>query len=223
MKVSTVGLNLLVLLVSILVQSCHTKSGKRIVIENKNIRLEFNKNTGAFLTLSDLENSVDLLNGDIVEGLPWEINFPKSSKIKSLTPLTFSHSQPNKNNLVLTWEDFKELDNDIKITATITLNDKTGMSYWDISIEGLKGLEFSNVVFPKIEGLKDLGNEKLAVPEVMGELISQPREWLASLSDSDHTKIWRYPSSRLSLLHIPTKLTPTFRDVDPQPKNHIHW
>ena len=199
MKISTVRLALIIYSISILFQSCNINSEQRIIIENENIRLEFNKNTGVFLALNDLVNSIDLINDDVVKSLPWEVNFPGSSKIKKLTPLSFNYSMPDENSLILRWENFKELNNDLQITATITLDDKTAMSYWNISLEGLEGLEFSSVTFPKIEGLKDFGNEKLAVPEVMGELISDPREWLAGLNGSENTKIWRYPSSRLSL------------------------
>jgi len=197
MKVFTVRLGLIIFLISIFFQSCHVNSEKRIIIENENIRLEFDKSTGAFLALNDLENSLELINHNVVNGLPWEVNFSGSSEIKKLTPSSFSYSMPNENQLILKWKNFKELNNDLQITATISLDDKSAMSYWNINLEGLDGLEFSSVTFPKVEGLKDFGNEKLAVPEVMGELISNPREMLADLNEN--MKSWRYPSSRLSL------------------------
>ena len=101
MKIFTIRLGLIIYLIAMLFQSCNINSEKRIIIENENIRLEFNRNTGAFLALNDLENSLDLINDDVVKGLPWEVNFPGSSKIKKLTPSTFNYSIPDENSLIL--------------------------------------------------------------------------------------------------------------------------
>lgn len=48
------------------------------------------------------------------------------------------------------------------------------------------------VVFPRIQGLRDLENEKLVIPTWMGSLMSEPRE---ILSKGSGRVAWVYPGA----------------------------
>ncbi|MDX1285582.1 MAG: DUF6259 domain-containing protein, partial [Draconibacterium sp.] len=199
MNMNTVKLVILFCIISFLFQCCKQTAVNSIILENENIRLEFDKKTGTLIAFSDLSNSREIIEKSINKGLPWEVNFPGSSKIKKLTPSNFSYTKPDGNKLILIWKNFKELDNNSQITATIRLDKKESLSYWNITLDGLETTKFSSVTFPKIDGIKDFGKEKLAVPSHMGELISNPRKMLSGSSQKVKTKRWRYPSSPMSM------------------------
>lgn len=176
---------------------CVNSSAEYLYIENDKIKLGFDKNTGAFVFFSDLANKDELLNKDLITGLPWEITLKKSAgtfRIDENIPSDFSYSNPDPLTLYLKWENFAGIKNkDFQITARISVDKIKALSYWNISLKGIKGSQITGVTFPKIEGLKDLGEEKLAVPTWMGQLIDNPRRLLSERRGSRWN--WSYPGS----------------------------
>ena len=188
---------LLISLILFLFSGCVDSPSERVYIENDKIKLGFDKNTGAFIVFSDLANEYELLNKDLITGLPWEISLKQPSgtfRIDKNTPSGFSYSNPDPLTIMLKWENFEGIKNkDFQVTAKITVDKKKALSYWNISLNGIKGYQIAGVTFPKIEGLKNQGEEKLAVPTWMGQLIDKPR---AQLSDRRGNRWdWSYPGS----------------------------
>ncbi len=192
----------------------HNRSARQIVyIENGKIKLGFDKNTGALLVFRDLVDSCEFLDTNITHGYSlWEVDFRRASKIETIDMTTssgFHFSKPDPSTLVLTWDNFSGIENkDFQITATIMLDKNKPLSSWKVSLEGTEGLKISRVVFPKISGIKNLGDEYLAVPSWMGQLIKDPRFWLSRIRSKEKKFEWAYPgplSLQLLALYNPDK------------------
>ena len=166
-------------------------------IENGKIMLGFDKKTGAFLVFRDLVNSQDFLDENIVPGSPWEIDLFQSSDVDTLninTASKFRFSKPDSLTLVLKWKKFAGLKNkNFQITATVTLEENKPLSSWKISLEGIEGKYISRVVFPRIAGIKDSGEEFLAVPAGMGQIMKDPRAHLSKIQSKIKKYEWSYP------------------------------
>lgn len=173
-------------------------SGKVVSIENGKIKLEFEKSTGKFISFSDQGNSYEFISRNLVDGLPWEVNFSSSpgdrGSLPQVKPGKFGYSKPDPLTLVLKWEKFEGRKN-LSIQAKIRLDEDKAMSYWNIHIAGMQGEQIEKLVFPKIDGIKDLGNEELATSTWMGNLIKEPRVALAESKASVKQMRWSYPGS----------------------------
>jgi len=171
-------------------------SGEIISIENGKIKLGFEKGTGKLISFSDQVNSSEFISRNLVNGLPWKVNFYSASSdsesFHKIKPGKFSYLKPDPLTLILKWEKFEGMK-DFSIQAKITLDKDKALSFWNIHIVGMKETQIENLVFPKIDGIKDLGNEKLAVPVWMGELIDAPRKKLSEIKNREQTFKWRYP------------------------------
>jgi hypothetical protein len=168
------------------IQGCNTEPEGRIVyLENGKLKLGFDKNTGTLLVFKDLINSYEFLDTNITSGSLWELVILKSTgpeKIDMTFATKFNHLSPNPNTLVLEWSDFPSLENkELKVVAIVNLEEGKAMSNWSMSLEGTKGMEISQLAFPRIKGLKNIGDEYLAVPFWLGQLFHNPRESLREM------------------------------------------
>ena len=172
-------------------------AGQIIQIENAKVQLDFDKNTGAILGFRDLINSYEFLDTNISPGSLWELDLLQSSGVETIdmtTPSKFNYSRRNTSTLVLTWDQFSGTENkDLQITATIALDENKPLSSWKISVEGTEGKKVNRVIFPIISGIRDLDDEKLAVPTWMGALINDPRTQLSRSTRSVKKYEWSYP------------------------------
>ena len=175
---------------------CKSSNSDNIVfIENGRIKLGFDKKTGKFLVFNDLITGYEFIDQTLVRKLPWEINTQSSadnsSTVKEFSPAKFSFSKVDPFTLILKWEKFENMNN-LNVKAEISLDKNDSFSYWNISVNGFDNAIISNVVFPRIEGIKDMENEELVIPTWMGSLMKDPR---AVLSGGNGRMEWRYPGS----------------------------
>ncbi|MGJ7026343.1 DUF6259 domain-containing protein [Petrimonas sulfuriphila] len=175
---------------------CKSSTSDNIVfIENGRIKLGFDKKTGKFLVFNDLITGYEFIDQTLVRKLPWEINTQSSadnsSTVKEFSPAKFSFSKVDPFTLILKWEKFENMNN-LNVKAEISLDKNDSFSYWNISVNGFDNAIISNVVFPRIEGIKDMENEELVIPTWMGSLMKDPR---AVLSGGNGRIEWRYPGS----------------------------
>lgn len=176
---------------------CKTSTSDNIVfIENGKIKLGFEKKTGKFLVFNDLVSGHEFINQTLVRNLPWEIktqsSADKSSTEKEFSPAKFSLSKVDPFTLILKWEKFENMKK-LNVKAEISLDKNDAFSYWNISVNGFEDAIISKVVFPRIEGIKDMRNEELVIPAWMGSLMKNPRK---VLSNRRNGRIeWSYPGS----------------------------
>ena len=163
------------------------------------IKLGFDKSTGAFLIFQDLVNSYEFLDKTAISGSLWQVDLHRGSTIENIDlnmRSRFHFSKPDPLTLILTWDKFPGIKNKaFKVMATVTLDQQKPLSSWKLSVDGTEGMKITRVVFPNISGLKDLGEEYLAVPLWMGELIKYPRRQLSSSSAREKKYEWIYPGT----------------------------
>lgn len=175
---------------------CKSSSSNNIVfIENGKIKIGFEKKTGKFLVFNDLVTGHEFIDQTLVRELPWKINTQlsadKSSVVRKFLPAKFSLSKINPFTIILEWEKFEDMKN-LKVKVEISLDKNDAFSYWNIFVNGFDDNIISNVVFPRIEGIKEMENEELVIPTWMGSLMNDPRKVLSS----GNSKIeWHYPGS----------------------------
>lgn len=164
------------------------------VIENGAIRFRFDDSTGALLAMTDLNRSLEMLqdsNGQLSS--PWEITLEKGGVTQKLDihqAGTFHVSQGDNHSATLEWNNFSGIANpSLKVSVHIELDGDQALSKWHLSVSGMQGEKLTKVTLPKIDGLKDMGDEALAVPSWMGELIKNPR----GSGTKPRTYAWNYP------------------------------
>jgi len=173
-----------------------------VILENDKIALSFDAQSGNLQTFKNSDNSFSFLDSLNPLKSLWKIDFFQPTTIKSLETTDasdFYYLKNADNTLVLVWGDFKDIANkDFKVTATVRLEDDRPLSTWKISVEGLKNNKVNRVEFPIISGIKDLGDENLAVPYWMGIKMKNPRSHLSKIEGREKKYEWQYPG-RMSL------------------------
>jgi hypothetical protein len=188
-----------VVLVCLLALSCYqcqsSRSDDIVYIENRKVRLGFEKETGRLVVFTDKVNQHEFIDPDAINGVPWRIQCQSVSLnetvLNETAGATFSFSKPNPLTLILKWDNFETL-HDLYIEAKVSLDKKEPFSYWSISVEGIGDMAVQEVVFPRIQGIRDLENEKLVIPTWMGSLMSEPR---GMLSKGSGRMAWVYPGA----------------------------
>jgi hypothetical protein len=180
--------------------SCSNDAERDVLtIRNGLLELGFDRQTGALISFHDLFNSYEYLDTSVSASSPWLIEIRNSESKYTLdinnAPLTFQYKKINPHSLVLTWEKFYGLDDykDLKVTTTINLEQDKASSAWNIAIMGVGNGIIDKVVFPRITGIKNLGDEYLVVPFWMGQLLKDPRSQLSEKSQGDRKYQWSYP------------------------------
>lgn len=173
-----------------------------VVLRNGKIELGFSTKTGSFKTFKNINNSFSFLEANPSKKSLWKINFLKPSGIGSIemtNASNFQYLKEDNNTLTLVWSNFNVLENkDFKVVAKIKLKEDKPLSDWNIAVEGIDDEKISSVVFPIISGIKDLGNENLAVPYWLGEKMKDPRRHLSKIEGKEKKYQWQYPG-RMSL------------------------
>lgn len=188
------------------------KSQDQIVyLENAKIRLGFDKINGSLKVLEDLSCNQALLDTLSEAQTPWQIIFydPAGNRVIDMSSSSrFNYEKTGASSLRLRWSKFqKETNPDFEVTVSVRLDDEQASSFWKISLGGIKGQHIEKVVFPKITGLKDLGEENLAVSSWMGSLLKNPRAYFTETNQRYFA--WPYPghtSMQLLALYNPNKI-----------------
>lgn len=165
-----------------------------ICLKNTVVSLKFAAKNGAFISMEDLYTGNTVFNSKrSANNSPWEIFLAQNGvdRVFDINDFRkFTYEMSDSRTLVLSWEDMKGVT-DLSIKASIMLEDNNPLSSWHIAVTGLQGKTLSKVVFPKISGLSDLGEEYLAVPHYLGALFKDPRNHLAS--QKTRKLVWDYP------------------------------
>ena len=168
-----------------------------IFAENDKIKIEINSETGALIAFTEKNNPFTFYKDSLSSFSLWEIEISDSSGLKTIdigNASRFRHWKPDKNTLILEWDRFNGLNNsDFAVTAIVELDKTESMSYWRISLDSINGININKIAFPRIRINRIDGDEFLAVPEWMGQLMKNPRDYLNRLNTSIKKFEWSYP------------------------------
>ncbi len=188
-----------------------SEQNQNVYIENEKIRLGFDKKNGTFAVFEDLSYHQSLLETPGKVESPWQVNLQGPSGIVSVDMTSSSHfsfEKTDASTLLLHWQYFHGVKNpDFEVTVSVRLEKDQSFSFWKIFLNSIKGEEIEKVIFPKITGLKDLGEENLAVASWMGYLLKNPRSYFLNTNQKYFS--WPYPghmSMQLLTLYNPDKV-----------------
>lgn len=197
-KVMKLLLAILLLLITSAGYAAHDPKNEHIQLANDKILLKFNKHNGEFISMEDLGKH-EIIKNPASSGshTPWELYIEKNGEthfVDIRNFRNFSFETPAPNTLTMIWKNLLDIQNrDLTVKVTIYLRANQSLSYWNITVEGLRGEQLSRVTFPKVAGLANSAEEYLAVPSWMGELLNDPGAHLSTLKSNRRKFEWYYP------------------------------
>lgn len=177
--ITTRSYYLLLILPVLLSIACQTEKKEGIILKNDLLEIRFDPLNGFLNGIKYGLKPVEVLDETINDGSIWEIEFLSdegSETISSSAAGKYLVSEHNSSSIIMEWSDFTSVGwSDLKVRATVNLEDDKPMSNWGITVEGTKGMNIKQLIYPKITGIKDIGDEYLAVPYWLGQLFHEPR------------------------------------------------
>jgi len=168
-----------------------------VTIANEALSLGFDSQTGALCTLYDHKIRHEWLDDRLAAASPWLIEWTSASGRATLdihSARTFTFTRPDPRTLVMEWRDFSAAANStLRVRATVSLEEIKPLSSWHISLQGIENKRIEQVVFPHLARLVYSGEERLAVPQWMGQLMKNPRVELAKSKSEVKKFEWTYP------------------------------
>ena len=203
----------LLLIITVLLHSCRLNGrSDKLTVENEKLLLSFDRNSGALTTFTDKGSSDPFLDETPPSFSPWEIEIADPSGIQIIdinSAARFRHRKTGDTSIIMKWDRFKgPFSEDFTVTAVIMMEKNKSMTSWKISLDGIAGMKVSKVSFPRIKIAETEGEEYLAIPQWMGQLLKDPREHLAPMKSSVKKYEWSYPgplSLQCAALYTPGK------------------
>jgi hypothetical protein len=175
-----VSLIQLLLIITILLQSCILNDkNEKISVENEKLLLSFDRNSGALLTFTAKGDPYPFLDDTVPSFSPWEIEITDTTGAQIIginNAGRFRHRKTGDTAIIMEWDRFIiPSAQNLTVSTVITLEKNKSMTSWKISLDGISGMNVGKVVFPRIKIAENEGEEYLAIPEWMGQLIKGPR------------------------------------------------
>lgn len=179
------------------VQSADSLTDSEIRIKNERLELSFNSKTGALTSFKDSTRKYDFLDRDQVSTASlWliETHTTGPAVLSYSNAKTFSWESPSPEEVILSWAGVGDANASVStVTVNVSLKDTNVGARWNIQLDGIQNSKISCVRFPRVSNIKDLTNERLAVPLWMGDLYHTPRSHLAGGNRPVKKLEWYYP------------------------------
>ena len=145
---------------------------ERVVLDNGLLRLTFDRETASLVSMTDLETGYEYIDSTVEPKCLWEL-VPIEEGYKFDLPTKVSICSWSKRKAVLKW---RQADGEgVEVTATVSLDKKKALSYWDIALEGFEGDKLMEVNYPRISNIKEFTEEALALSNWTGRLYKNIR------------------------------------------------
>ena len=153
----------------LLLCACNSKS---VILDNGLLRLTFDGATANLTSMTDLKTGYEYLDTTVEPKTLWEL-VPMESGVEFDLPTEVSICSWSKRKAVLKW---RQADGEgVEVTATISLDKKSALSYWDIQLEGFEGDKLMEVNYPRISNIKEFTDEEIALSNWTGRLYKNIR------------------------------------------------
>lgn len=194
----------LIFLLTLTVMAACSPVGNNI-LENEHLRLIFNTDNGALVSLYNNKENVEHLDSAQAASQPlWEFEYmPGVTAVENL-PEAVSFKKKGNGCLEIFWKQADGAEGP-QLKATIKLKkDRPSLADWHIEAMGLEGLGVKAIRFPLIDGIKPQGNsDELALGVYTGRLYRNP--W-SLVSEDEPLKIRRetgYQAMQVNVLYAP--------------------
>lgn len=144
-----------------------------ISISNGTIKFGFDKTSGKLLSFQNVKTSYDYINQEAVNDVPWKLNVAKGQAAIVNMPTQVVLTKISPLSLEIKWKQANDKKGP-EVIVSVSLDKNKALSYWNVKVNKIRGCHIENVQFPILYGIKDLGNEDLAVASWLGNLIHHP-------------------------------------------------
>jgi len=172
-----------------------------IELKNAHLSLRFDKSDGRILALVDLRTKASFVDPSTSDTALWTIDFlpgttPASLASSSAKSFRWERPGPDNSGLRMVWERFNlPSARGLRVEATVELEAMSPLSRWSIAIANLGPLLMEKVRFPRVVSIHQQPEERLAVPQWMGELTKNPRGVICDRQGQPHRLEWPYPGA----------------------------
>jgi hypothetical protein len=175
--------------------SCNNaeSTGPVVSIGNGKINLSFERSTGKLISFSDISASYGYIDSAAVKSVPWLLNVAGDAPAIGNLPTEVRFKKVDPFTLEIKWMQSGSAQGP-RVFVTVSLDKEKALSYWEIKVDGMKGLNIRDIQFPVLSGIRDLGDEKLVVSSWLGSLIDDPRLNLEE-GTPPRTYTWAHPGS----------------------------
>ena len=161
---------LIIPIIALLISACQPSD--KVVLENSLLRLTFDKATANLISMTDLKTGYEYIDSTTEQKCLWEL-VPIEDGHKFDIPTEVSICSWSKRKAVLKW---RQADGEgVEVTATVSLDKKKALSYWDIALEGFEGDKLMEVNYPRVSNIKAFTEEELALSNWTGRLYKNIR------------------------------------------------
>jgi len=165
-------------ILSLLSISCYSNNnlglGTSVIsISNGKIKLGFDKVSGKLISFQNVKTSYDYISQKAVNGVPWRLIVAKGQPAIENIPTQVVLAKTSPLSLEMKWRQTTDKKGP-EVIVSVSLDNNKALSYWNIKVNNIKGFHIESVQFPVFEGIKDLGDEDLAVASWLGNLIHHP-------------------------------------------------
>ena len=151
---------------------CACQPSDKVVLENDLLRLTFDRATANLISMTDLKTGYEYIDSTTTPKTLWEL-VPLEKGHQFGLPTEVSISSWSKRKAILKW---RQADGEgIEVTATVSLDKKRALSYWDIALEGFEGDKLMEVNYPRISNIKEFTEEEIALSNWTGRLYKNIR------------------------------------------------
>ena len=176
-------------------------SQRSVPLNNQSVRLDVDNGTGDILGLTDKPTGMNFISEAILKNALWQIDLLPGCEPAVVTPAAarkFRFQRPDnlQKEVKMIWEDFDlPFPDPLRVEVTVFLDGKEQVSYWGISIAKPAQLRIEKVRFPRVTGITKQPDERLAVPQWMGQLTTIPRKLITGAGNPYKRLEWTYPGA----------------------------
>lgn len=185
-----------IIILSLLSLNCFSSTSvssipSAVSISNGKIKLSFDKTSGKIVSFMDVRTSFEYIIPKAVDGDLWKLDIAKGQASIENMPTRVVVTKKSTSSLEIAWKQ-EVYKKGPEIIVTVTLDKNKALSYWGIKVSKMKGCHIEKVQFPIVRGIKDIGDEDLAVASWLGNLIHRPAMGLEE-SMLPRTYSWNSP------------------------------
>ena len=155
---------------------CACQNGNA-VLDNGLMRLEFDRETGDLLSMTDLETGYEYLDTSAEPQRLWSI-VPLAEGDEIVEPTKVKVRKLSRHEAQLSWSN----DGAFSLVARVRLDKEKPLSYWSVEMSDYDGAKIQELIFPHLTNIKAFTNEEILLSDWTGALYKNPRASQTSLS-----------------------------------------
>jgi len=155
---------------------CACQNGNA-VLDNGLMRLEFDRETGDLLSMTDLETGYEYLDTTAEPQRLWSI-VPLAEGDEIVEPTKVKVRKLSRHEVQLSWSD----NGAFSLVARVRLDKEKPLSYWSVEMSDYDGAKIQELIFPHLTNIKAFTNEEILLSDWTGALYKNPRASQTSLS-----------------------------------------